>query len=589
MKSFFLEIILITTALTIVSYIGIGEFTARHTLFLLAVGLVLAIGSKLYSDVKRKYYLLVGSLVSVGSSLFIIRYFTPDILRVWEVNTYISYIAAISNIIVLILSLLPICKLCFVIRWCVLCIVMFPILTVWGHFISNGVWISADAIVAILQSNPSEMLAYLYDVVGINRIVIILLISGVINYLITKCTQFKINGVTLKKIGLIILFCILNVVLFIRTSDNMLTEHWFEAMDYTDKYQEFKLHQQKRAENIAQDISLKNVGNKGIYVLVIGESQTRDHMSAFGYGRETTPWLDSMKDDEHTILFPNSYSNYCQTVRALSYALTTKNQYNDLDLADSLSLIEIANAAGYKTVWISNQVRYSIYDTPTTIIAENSDDRYWINSHAGETFSTNYLDEEVVNKLDELEYSDKMLIVLHLMGNHISYQDRYSKDFEIFNGSNLPGMDYYDNSILYNDYVMKILMSKLQQIPNFQCMMYVADHGEGASVDMAHDPDSFIWEMARIPMYVICSDEFLRNESDKVSNLKKNSNEYFTNDLVMDSLLGIMGISLTNYNIDTNDISNAGYDTRTERFKTMHGEFFIKDNSGDNLTLVRNR
>lgn len=588
MSKFLIEMILITVVLTTLSYIGIGEITARHTLFLVVVGLVAAIGSKLYDHAKLKYRLLVGSLVSVASSLFIIRYFSPDILRVWEVNTYIGYVVAESNIIAFILSLIPISKLGFVIRWSVLYIAILPILIVWGHFISNGVWISADAIVAILQSNSSEMLDYLCDVVGVNRIAIILLISGAVNYFITRYTQFKCKDITVKKVGLMVLFCILNIVLLIRTSDNMLTEHYFEAMDYADKFQEFKLHQQERASNIAQDISFQKNGNKGIYVLVIGESQTRDHMSAFGYGRKTTPWLDSMKNDNHAILFPNSYSNYCQTVKALSYALTTKNQYNDLDLAESLSLIEIANAAGYKTVWISNQVRYSIYDTPTTIIAENSDERYWMNSHAGETFSTNYLDEEVVNKLDEIEYSDKMLIVLHFMGNHISYEDRYSKDFDIFSGSDLPGMDRYDNSILYNDHVMKTLMDKLQQIPNFQCMMYMADHGEGASVDMAHDPDSFVWEMARIPMYVIFSEDFLTNQSNKVSNLKKNSNEYFTNDLVLDSLLGIMGISLTDYNIDNNDIASEKYDINPEKFKTLHGKFFIKDNTGDNVTVVRN-
>lgn len=587
MKIFFTEMSVITILLTLASYLGTGEITARHTAFLLAVGLVVSVGSKVYDFARVKYHILVVSLFMVAASLFIIRYLTPDILRVWEVNTYVAYVIAIANLVAFVLSLITINKIGLAVRCMVIFVAIMPIMIVWGHFISNGVWISADAIVAILQTNPGEMLDYLYDVVGIKNIVLILILGGVFSYFIASFTQYRVEKITVKKIGVMLLFCILNITLLIRTSDNMLTEHWIEAMDYTDKFREFQQHQQERASNVNQSISLLNKGDNGIYVLVIGEAQTRDHMSAFGYARKTTPWLDAMKDDKHAVLFHNSYSSYCQTVRALSYALTTKNQYNDLDLSNSISLVEMANAAGYHTVWISNQVKYSMYDTPTTIIAESANERYWINNHVGETFSTNYFDDEVVKKLDTIDYSGKMLVILHFMGNHISYQDRYPKEFEYFSGSELPGMDYYDNSILYNDYVMEMLINKLQSLPNFQCMMYVADHGEGASVDMSHDPDHFIWEMARIPMYIVMSDNFMAIQPNKVNNLERHSAEYFTNDLVIDTMLGIMGIIPQDYDITKNNISGSEYDSTPERFKTMYGEFSLIDNTGDNVTEVR--
>lgn len=48
------------------------------------------------------------------------------------------------------------------------------------------------------------------------------------------------------------------------------------------------------------------------------------------------------------------------TVPVLTYALTDKNQYNSVSMAQAYSLIEVAAAAGFDTYWISNQERYGI-------------------------------------------------------------------------------------------------------------------------------------------------------------------------------------------------------------------------------------
>ena len=41
-----------------------------------------------------------------------------------------------------------------------------------------------------------------------------------------------------------------------------------------------------------------------------------------------------------------------------------------------------------------------------------------------------------------------MLIIIHLMGNHGNYHDRYPDEFNKYSGD----IGTYDNSILYNDY-----------------------------------------------------------------------------------------------------------------------------------------
>ena len=63
-------------------------------------------------------------------------------------------------------------------------------------------------------------------------------------------------------------------------------------------------------------------------MLVIGESQNKDHMSLYGYSRKTTPWIDEQICRPNWVSFNHAYSNYVQTVPALSLALTAASQYN---------------------------------------------------------------------------------------------------------------------------------------------------------------------------------------------------------------------------------------------------------------------
>lgn len=124
-----------------------------------------------------------------------------------------------------------------------------------------------------------------------------------------------------------------------------------------------------------------------------------------------------------------------------------------MSLENAISILELAKAAGYHTAWISNQVQYSAWDTPITIIASEAEQQVWLNKNVGETTQTNFYDEKVLDGLQNIQIYDKMLIVIHLMGNHGSYSDRYPHSFDKFRGRGKQ-IDTYDNSILYNDYVI---------------------------------------------------------------------------------------------------------------------------------------
>ncbi|MBQ6913172.1 MAG: phosphoethanolamine transferase, partial [Acidaminococcaceae bacterium] len=247
---------------------------------------------------------------------------------------------------------------------------------------------------------------------------------------------------------------------------------------------------------------------------------------------------------------------------------------------EAVSLIDVANAAGYQTVWLSNQMRYGLWDTPVTVIAGAAGRQIWINSHVTQNAANapaDYQDIELVRRLQDLRLSDKMLIVIHLMGNHIAYQKRYPAEYNKFKGEGK--RSEYDNSILYNDYVMEELVKKVSAWPNFKGLVYVSDHSEGVAHDLNHNPDTFVFEMTYIPMYMYFSEAYRQKHPQKITSLRTAQNYYFTNDLIFNVMLGIMDIQNSALYEPENDLTSPRYDHDLNRFMTMYGKRKITEDA----------
>ena len=246
-----------------------------------------------------------------------------------------------------------------------------------------------------------------------------------------------------------------------------------------------------------------------------------------------------------------------------------------MTMEQAVSLIEVAKAAGYQTVWLSNQVRFGGWGTPVTVIAEEADQKIWINSHQGNTLDTEYYDGELINRLQDIKHSDKMLIVIHLMGNHISYHSRYPAEFNRFKAEGK--RSEYDNSILYNDYVMQQLIAKVSQWPEFQGLLYFADHGEAVERELGHNPDRFVFEMAYIPMYMFFSPAYSKANEKTMRVLRAAQTHFFTNDLIFNTMLGIMDIRNEAFYEAENDLASPSYNADVKRFKTLYGKRSIAE------------
>lgn len=160
------------------------------------------------------------------------------------------------------------------------------------------------------------------------------------------------------------------------------------------------------------------------WIVVIGESASRDYMEAFTPTADnagTTPWMSRMASQGEVFLFPQTYSCHFQTVPTLTRALTAMNQYNDMQFAEAVSLIDVANKLGMKTYWFSNQGHIGSSDTPVTLVAETADLAQW----TSQTLNRKSYDGELPAYLESVDPGADKLIVFHLMGSHFTYANRY--------------------------------------------------------------------------------------------------------------------------------------------------------------------
>ena len=452
----------------------------------------------------------------------------------------------------------------------------------WGYCLASAAFPGAATLLALLQTNPAESMEYLQTNFTPLTLLFFALFCCAYAFLLYRL----LVKLTLKRcccqypVLLLALGLLLNILAFHLGTDNFLTNIYREAQTALHSYDNFKEQKEQRQQALAGLGALQQTAAPGVYVLVIGESQNKNHMSAYGYHRDTTPWLTSMRGQKNFFLLQNAYACHSHTVPVLTYALTAKNQYNTVPLEQAPSIVEVANAAGFHTVWISNQVRYSAWDTPISVIAAQAHQQYWLNEHLGETTATTQYDLSLVDTVKKLPPAEKMLIVVHLMGNHGAYDQRYPREFNKWPpaSKSTAAVAEYDNSIFYNDYVMQQLVSYLQQLPNFQGLVYFADHADDVDAGLAHDSSKFTFNMVRIPVYLYFSPAYAKKQPQLLANLQKHTSAYFTNDLIFDTMVEVLQIPLPNLAAH-NSLLNSQYRHTPADLKTLYGKKSLTEDS----------
>ena len=313
-------------------------------------------------------------------------------------------------------------------------------------------------------------------------------------------------------------------------------------------------------------------------------------MSAYGYSKKTTPWLDTQLGESNLIFFKNAYSAYVNTVLSLTHALTARSQFSATPLSESPSIVEIAKASGFEVWWFSNQSKLGTWDTPISIIAKSANHQKWITPNLGDIKFSSHYDEDLIPLIDTIPIDTngtpkkKKLLIIHVMGCHASYSQRYPNSFY---KRSLSHNENYDTAIRYQDYVIQGIYNKLSERPDFQSLVVVSDHGEDPSI--GHDADKFTWQMAHIPMFVFISDQFSKEHGETLRDqLTQNANKAFTNDLLFDLLCGILGITDHNYYNSENDISSKNYSRAPSELTILDGKFKVTQDPSFKSSITPN-
>lgn len=276
----------------------------------------------------------------------------------------------------------------------------------------------------------------------------------------------------------------------------------------------------------------------------------------YGYNNKTNPYLEGLVQDSLLFVFENAISPATTTIPSIQSILSTYNPNikSDLKWYECTTLINMMKSAGYETTWISNQSPKGMYDNTAARYAELCDSIVWVGSKFTGISKKDY-DELLVNTLCEIDFNDesKHFVVIHMMGSHCDFKDRYPEEWSIFDE-----MDYdylpinqksiiasYDNSILYNDYVVSQILNLFYDKESIA--FYFPDHG----LDVYESTDDYCGHAIqdsedskkvakRIPFVVYCSPEFSDEFSVAVERIKASrKGEYCTSDvktLIMDCI-----------------------------------------------------
>ncbi len=259
------------------------------------------------------------------------------------------------------------------------------------------------------------------------------------------------------------------------------------------------------------------------YVVVIGEAESKYHMHLYGYQRPTTPQVDKMAANHELLAFSDVVTSHAETVPALTNALTVSIGQEK----ERRTIIDVLNAVGFKTYWLSNQSASSSgYDSAIALLSSSATEHKWLQSNGSGTVDRAYTVDggllpylhDILTRKDE----DKVVFV-HLIGDHYDYQFRYPREEEKSFGRQNPNcfsskeqivVNQYDNAVHYTDSVLSRIIDATREIGGDSFVLYFSDHGEEVyEYRDVHDHDDDILSpyMADVPMLLSLSPGYRQN------------------------------------------------------------------------------
>lgn len=409
---------------------------------------------------------------------------------------------------------------------------------------------ASSGIINILkESNLNEISEYIQTYLSTSRLIlfIILIIIGIVLYISTL--KFKINFKknTQRFFVLVALFGIIFLSFNLRLCNQILISI------VGDQGIDLRNHLTNPNIILSDSLPPQNI------VIIIGESFNKSHSSLYGYDKETNPLLEQLNKTADLLVYNNIKTPKTHTTDVFRYILNTYHLGHEKECKwyETPTLIEVLNKSNYFTIWLSNQEEKGIYDNLPSSYSKICTEYIFTSKDSTNTkFDDRLLNYTVKNA------NKNNAIFYHLMGQHISFKERYPDNFKIFKSYdyNLPSnqakiIAEYDNATLYNDYVVNSIIDKYRDTDAI--VFYFSDH----SLDLFDtDPEYFghaknteesQQAAEKIPFMIYISPKFQELRPELTNRLKNAVNKEFCTDKLIYSVMDVAGIKFK----ENNDVS----------------------------------
>ena len=233
--------------------------------------------------------------------------------------------------------------------------------------------------------------------------------------------------------------------------------------------------------------------------------------------------------------------------------------------------------AGYRTTFFSNQ------DTPkgkNRRFTNLSTNFFLADNELSDTLfdyrNTRYAkyDLELIQQYETFTNSQKpstyTLDIIHLIGQHFTYSERYSSDNQVFtlddyeyrklNDDAKKIVMHYDNATAYNDIVLDSLLTLLES--QDAIVIHLSDHGEevydetqtSGRLFKQPTPTTARYEF-EVPMWIWLSPSYKKKHPEIAASVQSATHKPFITDALPQLLLFLAGIQCSWYNDERNILS----------------------------------
>ena len=226
-------------------------------------------------------------------------------------------------------------------------------------------------------------------------------------------------------------------------------------------------------------------------VLIIGESYNKYHSQLYGYDMPTTPRQLALQQEGSLVAFSDVVAPWNLTSYVFKNVLSLHAVGDEGEWCDYPLFPEVFRKAGYHVSFITNQflpeANEAVYDFSGGFFLNNPElSKAQFDTRNEKLYK---YDEGVLEEYDRLkqENTEHNLVILHLMGSHTMYKERYPQQTRkhlLAPMYKRPDLKYkqklivadYDNSLLYNDSIVAAVTERFKD--KDAIVIYMPDHAE---------------------------------------------------------------------------------------------------------------